>query len=181
MTRLATISADELLRINLPTKRTELIRGRLVVREPAGFQHGEVALRIGAAIAAFVYQRKLGHVLAAETGFKIESDPDTVRAPDVAFVRVGRIPTPPPRNYPALAPDLAVEVLSPGESAAEVDEKTAAWLDAGTLLVWVIDPIRQVALVHRSDKTMTVIPMSGALDGESVLPGFSCHLRDFFE
>jgi Uma2 family endonuclease len=81
------MTAEELQRLNLPNKRTELVHGQLFVREPAGHPHGEAAIRLGAAIVAYVYPRELGRVYAAETGFKLEVKPDTVRAPDVAFVR----------------------------------------------------------------------------------------------
>src|SRR5687768_8101299 len=114
MTSTAPVTADELLHLNLPNKRTELVRGVLIVREPAGYRHGEAALMLTLAIGNFVQAHGLGRVLAAETGFKLESNPDTVRAPDVSFVRRDREPSS-KRGYPAMAPDLAVEVLSPDD------------------------------------------------------------------
>jgi Uma2 family endonuclease len=171
------MTADDLLRMNLPDKRTELIRGRLVVREPAGYQHGEVALRLAQVMANFVEANDLGRVLAAETGFKLTSNPDTVRAPDVAFVRKERLPTPSPRGYAPFAPDLAVEVLSPDDRPGEVLAKVADWLNAGVLLVWVVDPIRRIARVYRADGSEVVLQPSAQLDGEAVLPGFTCPLE----
>src|SRR5438132_13038723 len=94
MKHVAPMTADELLRLNLPNKRTELVRGQLVVREPAGFRHGAVAARLLRRIADFVDEHDLGVVVAAETGFHIERDPDTVRAPDVGFIRRDRVPDP---------------------------------------------------------------------------------------
>ena len=169
------MTADELLHLNLPDKRTELVRGRLVVREPAGWTHGIVAMNVGAKLAAHVNQRGAGVVLAAETGFKLESDPDTVRAPDVAFVARDRIPEA-PRGFPALAPDLAVEVLSPDDRPGEVLAKIADWLEAGARLVWVVDPARRLSRVYRADGTETLVSAEGSLDGEDVLPAFSCPL-----
>ena len=173
--RLALMTADELLHLNLPDKRTELVRGRLIVREPAGWTHGIVAMNIGAKLAAHVNQHGAGVVLAAETGFKLESDPDTVRAPDVAFVARDRIPKA-PRGFPALAPDLAVEVLSPDDRPGEVLAKVGEWLSAGTKLVWVVDPARLLARVYRADGSESAVSVDGSLDGEDLLPGFSCPL-----
>ncbi len=104
------MTADELLRLNLPDKRTELVRGVLYAREPAGFQHGHVAMGIASVMHRFVTAHQLGYVLAAETGFKLETNPDTVRAPDVAFVRKDRVPDNLPRGYADFVPDLVVEV-----------------------------------------------------------------------
>jgi Uma2 family endonuclease len=177
MSRPATMTADELLRLNLPTKRTELVRGQLLVREPAGHVHGEAAVRLAAALVAYVYPRKLGRVYAAETGFKLETDPDTVRAPDVAFIRAERVSLLPPNGYPAMSPDLAVEVLSPDDRPQAVLQKVTAWRAAGSRLVWVVDPIQQTARVFRSDGTESVVSADGSLDGDSVLPGFSCALK----
>jgi Uma2 family endonuclease len=172
------MTADELLHLNLPDKRTELVRGVLVVREPAGYQHGEVAMNLATAIHNFVRAHRLGSVLAAETGFKLFSDPDTVRAPDVAFIRVDRVPTPPPRGFPAMAPDLAVEVLSPDDRPGEVLQKVADWLNGGVRLVWVVDPRRRIARVYRPDGVDSQLNERDALDGEDVLPGLSIPLGD---
>lgn len=172
----ALMTADELLHLHLPDKRTELVRGRLIVREPAGWTHGIVAMKIGAKLVAHVDQTGAGVVLAAETGFKLESDPDTVRAPDAAFVAHERAPIVPTRGFPGLAPDLAVEVLSPDDRPGEVLAKVGDWLSAGTKLVWVVDPARRLARVYRADGSDGVVTVDGALDGEDLLPGFSCPL-----
>ena len=171
----ALMTADELLHLNLPDKRTDLVRGKLVVREPAGWTHGVVAMKLGIKLGTHVERTDAGVVLAAETGFRLESDPDTVRAPDVAFVARDRIPEA-PQGFPALAPDLAVEVLSPDDRPGEVLAKVADWLDAGAKLVWVVDPARRLARVYRSDGSETAVSAEGSLDGEDVLPAFSCPL-----
>ncbi len=172
----ALMTADELLRTHVPDKRTELVRGVLVVREPAGSRHGLVTMNLGAELAVYAKQTGAGGVYAAESGFKLASDPDTVRAPDIAFVARERLPPASTTGYPALAPDLAVEVLSPGDRPGEVLAKVADWLSAGTRLVWVLDPERRLARVYRDDGSETIVPAEGGLDGEDVLPGFSCSL-----
>jgi len=172
----ATMSAEELSRLNLPDKRTELVRGRLVVREPAGFRHGSIAAALATEIAVYVRQTHAGLVLAAETGFRLATNPDTVRAPDVAFVRADRLPASLPIGYAEFPPDIAIEVLSPDDRPPDVRSKVADWLTAGTRLVWVVDPSRREARVSRADGTETLVPEHGALDAEDVLPGFRCPL-----
>ena len=181
------MTSEQLLTYDAGGKRTELVRGRLMVREPAGYHHGSVAARVLVRIATFLEtdQRTrasahpLGEVLAAETGFTLQRRPDTVRAPDVAFVAWERIPIE-RAGFAELAPDLAVEVLSPGDRAGEVLAKVADWLNAGTSLVWVIDPARRVARVYRADGTQSVANEGDALAGEGVLPGFVMGLGVLF-
>ncbi len=170
------LTAEELPRIQPSGKRTELVRGVLVVREPAGYRHGEVAARLTRILGNHVEERSLGRVLAAETGFTLARNPDTVRAPDVAFIRRERVPQPPPSGYAALAPDLVVEVLSPDDRPGQVLAKVADWLSAGTALVWVVDPERREARVYRADGHESLVPQDGVLDGEDVVPGFRCDL-----
>lgn len=181
MSESALMTAEELLKLRLPDKRTELIRGRLVVRDPGGARHGAVAMRIGYRIAAHVEAHDLGRVYAAETGFKIESAPDTVRAPDVAFIAKHRLPQAEPLGYPAWAPDLAVEVLAYDDHPGETLEKVAQWLKAGVRLVWVVDSERKTGRVYRADGSESLIGLSDVLDGEDVLPGFRCPLSAIFE
>ena len=176
MSSAALVTADELVQLRIPDKHVELVRGVLVVREPAGSTHGLVAMRLGAELAVYVKRAGAGGVFAAETGFQLTTDPDTVRAPDIAFVRHERMPPPDATGYPALAPDLVVEVLSPGDRPGEVLAKVADWLSAGTRLVWVVEPQRHLARVYRYDGSETIVPADGALEGEDVLPGFSCPL-----
>lgn len=172
----ALMTAEELLQLNLPNKRTELVSGVLAVREPAGFRHGAVAVAMTVAIGNFVYAHRLGVVVAAETGFTLRRDPDTVRAPDVAFVSTDRCPDPDTRGFAELAPDLVVEVLSPDDRAGEMLSKVGDWLSAGCRLVWVLDPVRQVARVYRADGSVMLVGAHDVLDGEDVLPGFTCAL-----
>jgi Uma2 family endonuclease len=181
---LRTVSASPLLtaadveRMSIPDKQVELVRGRLVVREPPGTWHGVVAANLAYFLGDFVRRHELGLVLAQDTGFKIESNPDTVRAPDVAFVTRDRTAAIRTRGYAELAPDLLAEIVSPDDRPAEVLAKVADWLGAGAKLVWVIDPERTEARVYRRDGSLAVLREHDSFDGEDVLPGFSCPLRD---
>jgi Uma2 family endonuclease len=172
----ALMTADELLHVRIPDKRIELVKGLLVVREPAGAQHGRVAMELARRLANHTEARGLGRVYAAETGFTLARDPDTVRAPDIAFIRAERLPDPEPAGFPDLAPDVVVEVLSPGDRPGVVLAKVADWLSAGTRLVWIVDPERRLARVYRQDGTERLVTVNEALDGEDVVPEFSCTL-----
>jgi Uma2 family endonuclease len=174
----ALLTADELERISIPGKVTELIRGRLVVHEPPGTWHGAISARLTCLLGDFVHRRGLGMLFSQDTGFKIGTDPDTVRAPDVAFVARERVGVIRERGYAALAPDLLAEVLSPDDRPAEVLAKVADWLAAGTRIVWLIDPQRRDARVYRPDGSLSVLGSDDSLEGEDVLPGFTCPLKD---
>lgn len=129
-------------------------------------------------MADFVVRHDLGEVIAQDTGFKIECNPDTVRAPDAAFVardRLGRISD---EGYAELAPDWVAEILSPSDRPGEVLEKVGQWLNAGVRLVWVLDPVRPHARIYRADGTMSIVGPDEELDAEDVIPGFRCPLRD---
>jgi Uma2 family endonuclease len=171
------MTAEELLHVRIPNKRTELVRGVLIVREPAGYTHGRVAANLTGKLSAHLEHTRTGQLFAAETGFTLARRPDTVRAPDIAFVRRERLLHPEPTGFPDLAPDLVVEVLSPDDRPGAVLAKIADWLSAGTRLVWVIDPGRRVARVYRADGSEARVTADDALDGEDVVPDFSCRLE----
>lgn len=181
------INAEQLFMYDAQGMRTELIRGRLVVREPAGYRHGDIAVRITVEIALFLRRDQadraalhpLGDVLAAETGFTLQRNPDTVRAPDVAFVSYHRRPID-QRGFAELAPDLVVEVLSPNDRPLDVLRKVADWLNAGSSLVWVIDPMRRVARVYKDDGGEEIVSESSSLNGDAILPGFTLPLANLF-
>jgi len=172
----ALMTADELLHSNIPDKRTELVRGVLVVREPAGYNHGRVIAQLTGRLWSHVERTAAGQLLGAETGFTLFRDPDTVRAPDIAFVHRDRLPDPASRGFVDLAPDLVVEVLSPDDRPGESLGKAGDWLQAGTRLVWVIDSERRTARIYRADGSQTIVTEVGELSGEEVLPGFACPL-----
>jgi len=148
---------------------------------PAGSEHGRVAINIGAALRDFVKQHSLGVVWGAETGFLIEQDPDTVRAPDVAFVRRNRMPDPMPTEgfFPG-TPDLAVEVLSPSDRASEVFDKVEQWLDSGAIAVWVLDPVRKTVAVYNRTSPVTTLGLSDTLSDETLLPAFNLPVAEIF-
>ena len=171
------MTAEELLHTSIPDKRVELVRGVLVAREPAGYRHGRVSMNLAFLLSKHVERTEAGQVVGGDTGFKLASDPDTVRAPDAAFISRERLPDPQTRGFPALGPDLVVEVLSPDDRPGETLAKVGDWLEGGARLVWVIDPERRVVRVYRQDGTETHLAETGTLDGEDVLPDFSCSLR----
>lgn len=175
------MTADELLALDMPHKSTELVRGRLVVREPPGTYHGRVQSRLNVLVGSFVHAHKLGAVFGQDTGFKIASNPDTVRAPDLAFVRRERVSLIGRRGYATLAPDFVAEILSPDDRPGEVAEKVGEWLEAGVALAWVIDPEQQTAHVYRSDGSLSHLSTDADLEGEAVMPGFSCRLAELFD
>ena len=148
---------------------------------PAGFRHGVIAQRLAQRLSVYVESADLGVVVAAETGFQIGHDPDTVRAPDIAFVSRERAPA---RDrltgyYPG-APDLAVEVISVGDHYVDVSQKTADWLSAGVRQVWVVDPqLCQVAM-YRSATDVQILTEKDTLEGGTMLPGFACPVAEIF-
>lgn len=148
---------------------------------PAGFNHGAVTINLAYRIADQVRKAKLGVVLGAETGFLLRRDPDTVRAPDIAFVRADRLPAGPrPEAYFPGAPDLAVEVISPGDRLTDVEEKVDEYLAAGSREVWVVNPARRTVTVHRPGQNPVVLREAETVTGGDVLPGFECPLAEIF-
>lgn len=174
------MTADELLLLPRGNGTLyELDEGRLICLSPAAPLSSVVAGNVFGAMYLFVRQRSLGICFMADAGFRLASDPDTVRAPDIAFVRTERIPAGgiPRRSFWPGAPDLAVEVLSPSNRPGEMWRRIGDLLNAGTRLVWVIDPERRTALIIRPSGDTTPIGEDGVLDGEDVLPGFALPLR----
>jgi Uma2 family endonuclease len=178
-TRLMT--ADEFLEMPDDGLLHELVRGEVVTMSLPGGEHGEIAGEIFWRITNHVKSSKLGKTYAAETGFIIDRDPDTVRGPDVGFVRADRLAEIVNRKkYIPFAPDLAVEVLSPNDRPGEVDEKVQEWLAAGTSLVWTVDPSARTVTVHRPGVESITLPEDQDLDGGDILPGFVCGVALFF-
>jgi Uma2 family endonuclease len=174
-------TAEELLRMPRGRWRRELLRGELRVMEPAGIEHGRVAAIAAGVLLAHVARIGSGVVLGAETGFVLESDPDTVRAPDASYIsqerydRVG----PTTRYWPG-APDFAVEVLSPEDRPGEVREKLREWLAAGTIAVVVLDPAKRTATVHRRGHEARVHGLGDTLDLSDAVPGFRPTVAELF-
>ena len=177
-----TITAEELFKLPDDGMRRELVGGELREMAPAGARHGSVAATLAILLGQHVRVNRLGMVLAAETGFRLSRDPDTVRAPDVSFVARERVPAGgPPEGYWDLAPDLAVEVVSPNDTAADVQSKVQMWLEAGVRLVWVVYPGTRSVVAHKSLKEASTLTGPDTLTGSDVVPGFECPVAEFFE
>jgi Uma2 family endonuclease len=180
-TAIQLLTAEDLW--NMPDQggHWELVKGELRPMSPAGSGHGAFSMNLSAPLHQFVRARKLGIVMAAETGFIIAHDPDTVRAPDAAFIRQDRVAaTGVSVKFWVGAPDLAVETMSPSDTVYEVDQKVQEWLTAGTRLVWVINPQQQTVKVCRPDNTAKILGMTETLDGADVVPGFQISVAEIF-
>jgi Uma2 family endonuclease len=158
----------------------ELVRGKLVQGTYSSFEAGRIAASLAVDLAGFVEPRKLGAVLIGGPGCQIAHDPDTVRAPDIAFVRAERIPKQNLDGFLQGAPDLAVEILSHSDLASEVLAKVLDWLEAGCRTVWVVDPETKTVSVYRSRTEIAVLTAADTLTGGDVLPGFSLPVNEIF-
>jgi len=173
------MTADELLRLDREGHRHELIRGQLKEVTLPGYRHGRIAMRIAFSLERQVRRRKLGSVSAAETGFKLESNPDTVRGADVAFVAKKRVASRDPDGHFPGAPDLAVEVMSPSDSSAKAAEKAAFWLRFGARAVVVVDPKALSVVVFRVEGR-TSVDAEGTLTVPDVVPGWKLPVSEIF-
>ena len=176
------ITAEELLKMPDDGFCYELVKGELRKMAPASHKHGKVTVRLTWRLAQHVETHRLGIVYAAETGFIIARDPDTVRAPDVSFIRqevLDQSGEPDEAYWPG-APDLAVEVIPPGDTYTEVEEKIADWLEAGTRMVIVINPRKRMVKVYRSPGDVRLLTENDTLDGADVVPGWQMAVKDLF-
>ena len=178
------LTVDDLLRVPEPDLPHELRRGVLRLVTPAITTHGAVSARLLGALAQHVYSHDLGALFTAEAGFILERDPDTLLCPDVAFVSRERLPAGglEPR-FLELAPDLAVEVLTPSSRAGEVRTKVADYLRLGVRAVWVVYPTRRIVRIHsRAGRRTSAVLLAedDMLDGGEVVPGFRCRIAELF-
>ncbi len=175
------VTADELLTLPDDGMRHELRGGELTTVVPPGYRHGRVVAAIAAKLEAHVAARGLGHVLAGDPGFQLSSDPDTVRAPDVAFVAQARVDAVgvPDGFWPG-APDVAIEVLSPGDSYSDLQEKALEWLVAGARLVLVVDPRRRAVTAYRAPERIVELSAGQTLDASEGVPGWSIPVDELF-
>jgi len=172
-------TAEELWQMS-DRKKFELVRGELIEMSPPGGTHGSTAVRLSMRLQRFVEEHQLGEVMV-ESGFRLASNPDTVRGPDISFLAKGRIPsTGLPAGFISGAPDLAVEIVSPGDTASEVQDKVQEYLTSGSHLVWVVYPQQQIVSVHYPDGTAKTLQAADRLEGEAVIPGFSCNVGEIF-
>ncbi len=174
------ISAEELFQTpNLG--RCELVRGELIMMTPAGFKHGLIVINLSSVLDNFVKSHRLGRITGAETGFIIRRDPDTVRAPDVAFISADRLPAEIPQGYFDGPPDLALEVLSPNDRASEVQGKICDWLETGCRAVWIVDPKTKSVTIYKSTHDIVFLTTADTLTDAQLLPGFSVAVSEIFE
>ena len=163
-------------------KRLQLIEGEIYEMPPAGGEHGGMTLDLGSQIRSHAKANNLGYTTAAETGYILFKNPngkDTVVAPDVGFISKQRLPQGLPKGYIPVAPDLVVEVVSPGDRADEIDQKVVLYLRYGTRLVWMFYPKTKTVITHNLDGIQR-LDINDMLEGEDVLPGFKLAIREVF-
>jgi Uma2 family endonuclease len=181
-TSTALMTAEELLRLPRGEFRAELINGELKTMPLAGNPHGRIVVRVTAPLAQFVWDNELGEVYGADTGFKLTSDPDTVLGPDVSFISKPRLEeVGETKGYWPGAPDLAVEVLSPGDRPGKVKTKISQWLGFGTKQVWIVDPKPCTVTIYRSLTDITTFVEGNYLEAPDLLPGFRISLERLFK
>lgn len=175
------LTAAEFAKLPNPAdgSKQELVKGRIRQVPPPKGRHGQVQLEIGARLREVVKPNRLGWVVT-ESGVVIDTNPDTVRGPDVAFYSITRQPQM-PEDYFEIPPDIAVEVLSPDDRRPAVREKIREYVRAGVSLVWLVDPETRTVTVYAGSMRGTEYDETDTLDGGTVLPGFTCPVVDLFQ
>ena len=174
-------TADELFAISSDGRRYELVNGNLRMISPAGGRHGRLAGRIGWLLSNHVNAERCGIVLAAETGFRLSVDPDTVLAPDVAYVEGSRYEAVENETgYLPFAPDMAIEVLSPNDRFSRVESKAFTWLDAGCRLVLLVDPETESVHTYRSRQQIQIFERNEIVDCSDAVPGWTLPVEHIF-
>lgn len=177
----ALMTAEELLKLPDDGRRYELLDGELVEMAPAGWEHGRVAARAAHRLLGHVEAQQLGEVVSGDPGIILRRNPDRVRAPDVCFVARDRLPREGVlKGYVDIVPDLVVEVISPNDTAAEVQQKIEEWLSAGARLVWAMYPDTRSVVAYRGLADVRVYTESDTLDAAPVLPDFTCPVASLF-
>jgi Uma2 family endonuclease len=176
------LTAEELLQLPSGDGRYELLHGELVEMSPANGRHNEIITEVAFYLRNHVRPRRLGKVLTGDTGIILARNPDHVRAPDICFISAARVPRGPmaPR-FVEIVPDLVVEIVSPGDSAAKVHQKTEEWLQAGAQLVWTLYPETRSIAVSDAAAGTRVYHDGETLHGEPVLPGFAVPVAALFD
>ncbi|WIG60047.1 MAG: hypothetical protein OJF49_002795 [Ktedonobacterales bacterium] len=175
------LTAEQFAALPREGLRLELIRGEMLAMPPAFGGHGKTSMRLGVVLGQYVIAHSLGEVYAAETGFLVARNPDTVRAPDVAFIQTNRVP---PREmdneWVPVIPDLVAEVVSNGDRSKDVAEKVQMWLEVGVRLVLVARPPERVIEVHRPNEPVLTLHDGDTLEGYAILPSFAAPVASFF-
>ena len=174
------MTAEDLLALPNDGDKHELVEGELRQMPPSSGEHSRVELYIAFWLMSFVYLHRLGKVYGSDAGYPLRRSPDTVLSPDVSFIRTERVPQDDQSGLMELAPDLAVEVVSPSNTVNEMDDKVAAYLAAGTAVVWVVRPRRRQITVYTPDNVARILSEDDVLDGGDVLPGFTLLVADAF-
>ncbi len=175
------MSGDELFKLPADGYRYELLGGSLNMMSPAGGRHGRVAMRIALLLGNHVDRENLGVVFAAETGFRIASEPDTVIAADVSYVAHSRMKgIEEETHFLPLAPDLVVEVISPSDTFTKVESKSFLWLDSGCRLVLLADPKTAMVHAYRARSNIQLYEGDATLDASDVVPGWQVQVAQFF-
>lgn len=162
--------------------RNELVKGEILPMSPASTKHGQITFRLAFKVGLFANEHSLGEVYAAETGFTLSKNPDTVRAPDVAFIAHDRIPAKgiPDTGFWEIAPDLIAEIVSPNDRMSDVQDKITDYLNAGVHLIWLVDPKTRTVTVYQSRQQVEILIEGDQLTGKDVLPGFQLALTELF-
>lgn len=171
--RIRLLTAEEFERLPDDDFKYELVEGRVVKMSPPGARHGAIAVRLGHLLYDYVDDRKLG-VVMTETGYTLQRDPDTVRGPDLSFVRAERLSDGLPRGFFSGPPDFVVEIVSPDDRLRELRDKAAEYLMRGVHLVWVVDPVRKRVTQYSTGCDPVIFTIGDQLDGGNVIPGFRC-------
>jgi len=174
------ITAQDLERLSAQGFHYELIQGELYEMVPPGGMHGSSTSRLSFYATKIVIDQDLGETFAAETGFLISRNPDTVLAPDFAFVAKDRLPNPLTKGYVPVVPDIILETRSPNDTKREVADKVERWVNAGVRLVWELDPATQILTVYRDGAPPRALGITDTLSGEDILPDFSIAVTNLF-
>lgn len=182
ITQPSALTADQLLSWQGdPDKRYELVDGEIITMAPPGGEHGEITFKSGHIVGIYVEANRLGKMYAAETGFLLRRNPDRVRAPDFAFIAAGRLPGDrSPKGYIEIAPDFVIEVVSPNDTADDVQTRVEDWLNAGATVVWTIYPTQKSVLIWHSLDRAERRTGEDELDAEPAIPGFRCPASTLF-
>jgi Uma2 family endonuclease len=174
------MTAEELIQLPDDGLRHELIKGEHLTMPPPGAEHGLVVNNIAFLLTEYIRRHHLGKVITGDAGFKLESEPDTVLGPDVAFIRRERIAEISTQYFPG-APDLVVEVLSPGDRRGKVEAKASTWLETGARAVWLINPKTKTVKVLHADGQNELLTVEDEVSGDDIVLGFRCRVAEIFD